>query len=181
MEQLQRLSARLDGISTAVGKAAAWLCIPIIAIVVIDVVTRRFFTLGSVALQELEWHFHAILFLFCAAFAYIDDAHVRVDIFRARLGEVPKAWIELIGAVLFLTPYSIVMVILGSRFVIDSYLLDEVSSAPGGLPYRFLIKSVLPLGFLLLAAQGVSTALKQYLILKGRSAGERHAGGADVR
>ena len=133
MEQLQRLSARLDWISASVGKAAAWLSIPIIAVVVIDVVTRRFLTLGSVTLQELEWHLHAVLFLFCASYAYIDDTHVRVDIFRARLGKVHQAWVELIGAVLFLTPYSIVMVILGWQFVIDSYLLNEVSDAPGGM------------------------------------------------
>ena len=177
MERLRRLSARLDGINSSVGRAAAWLSIPIIAIVVLDVVTRRFLTLGSVTLQELEWHLHAVLFLLCAAYAYIDDTHVRVDIFRARLGEVPKAWIELIGAVLFLTPYSILMVVLGSQFVIDSYLLNEVSDAPGGLPYRFVIKSALPIGFLMLAMQGVSTAVKQFLILKGH--GEK--GGADVR
>ena len=177
MEQLQRLCARLDGINASVGRAAAWLSIPIIVIVILDVVTRRFFTLGSVTLQELEWHLHAVLFLFCAAYAYIDDAHVRVDIFRARLGRTHRAWIELLGAVFFLTPYSIVMVVLGSQFVIDSYLLNEVSDAPGGLPYRFVIKSALPIGFLLLAMQGVSTAMKQVLILK------HHGGkaGVDVR
>ena len=177
MEQLQRLCARLDGINASVGRVAAWLSIPIIVIVVLDVVTRRFFTLGSVTLQELEWHLHAVLFLFCAAYAYIDDAHVRVDIFRARLGKVHQAWIELIGAVLFLTPYSIVMVILGWQFVIDSYLLNEVSDAPGGLPYRFVIKSALPIGFMLLTMQGVSTAVKQFLILKSHVA----KGEADVR
>ena len=177
MERLERISFHLDGINSAVGRAAAWLAIPIIAIVVLDVVTRRFLTLGSVTLQELEWHLHAVLFLFCAAYAYIDDTHVRVDILRARLGEVPKAWIELIGAVFFLTPYSIVMVILGSQFVFDSYLLNEVSDAPGGLPFRFVIKSALPIGFLLLTLQGFSTAIKQVLILKGH----KNVGGADVR
>ena len=177
MEQLRKLSARLDGLNAAVGRAAAWLSIPIIAIVIIDVVTRRFLTLGSVTLQELEWHLHAILFLFCAAYAYVDDVHVRVDIFRARLGAVPKAWIELIGSLLFLIPYSVVMVVLGWQFVVDSYLLSEVSDAPGGLPYRFVIKSALPLGFLLLALQGISTAAKQILILKGHQG----QGGTDVR
>ncbi len=177
MELLRQLSARLDWINASVGRAAAWLSIPIITVVILDVVTRRFFTLGSVTLQELEWHLHAVLFLLCAAYAYIDDTHVRVDIFRARLGPTPRAWIELIGAALFLTPYSIVMVVLGSQFVIDSYLLNEVSDAPGGLPYRFIIKSALPIGFLLLAMQGVSTVAKQILILKHR---EQKAG-VDVR
>ena len=177
MEHLVRLTERIDGFNLKVGQAAAWMSIPIIAIVMTDVVTRRFFTLGSVTLQELEWHFHAVLFLFCAAYAYLNDGHVRVDIIRARLGPVPKAWIELIGAVFFLTPYSIVMVVLGSRFVLDSFLLGEISDAPGGLPYRYLIKAALPIGFLLLTMQGVSTALKQIVFLKD----QRSEGGADVR
>ncbi len=176
MEQLRRLSARLDWINASVGRAVAWLAIPIVAVVVLDVVTRRFFTLGSVTLQELEWHLHAVLFLLCAAYAYIDDAHVRVDILRARLKRAHRAWIELIGAALFLIPYSILMVVLGSQFVIDSYLLNEVSDAPGGLPYRFVIKSALPIGFLLLAMQGVSTVMKQILILK-----DPEGAGFDVR
>ena len=177
MEQLLRLTARLDKINVKVGQAAAWVAIPIIAIVMLDVVTRRFFTLGSVTLQELEWHLHAVLFLFCAAYAYHDDSHVRVDILRARLGPVPQAWIELIGAMFFLIPYTIVMVVLGSRFVIDSYLLGEISDAPGGLPYRFLIKSTLPIGFAFLLLQGISTVLKQFIFLRN----VQGAGGADVR
>ena len=177
VQLLGALSARLDGINGSIGRAAAWLAIPIIAIVIVDVVTRRFLTIGSVTLQELEWHLHAVLFLFCAAYAYIDDAHVRVDIFRARLGAIPRAWIELIGAALFLTPYSIVMVYLGTQFVVDSYLLNEVSDAPGGLPYRYVIKSALPIGFMLLALQGLSTVAKQILIIRG----EEEKGGDDVR
>lgn len=177
MQRLHRLSVRLDAINASVGRAAAWLSIPIIAIVILDVVTRRFLTLGSVTLQELEWHLHAILFLLCAAYAYIDDAHVRVDILRARLGPRSRAWIELLGALFFLAPYSIVMVVLGSLFVVDSYLLDEVSDAPGGLPYRFVIKSALPIGFLLLALQSVSTVAKQCLILGDRGG----KAGVDVR
>ena len=105
MELLRQLSARLDWINASVGRAAAWLSIPIITVVILDVVTRRFFTLGSVTLQELEWHLHAILFLLCAAYAYIDDAHVRVDILRARLGPYDhRAWIELLGAALLPRP-----------------------------------------------------------------------------
>ena len=169
MEPLDKLTRIVDAICKRVGQVGAWFLIPIISVVMVDVVTRRFFTLGSVTLQELEWHFHAIVFLLCSSWTYLNDGHVRVDIFYARLQPRGKAWIDLIGAIIFLMPFCVVMIWLGSRFVFDSYLLHEVSDAPGGLPYRFLIKAFFPLGFFLLLIQGVSTTLKNYRFLKSSS------------
>jgi TRAP-type mannitol/chloroaromatic compound transport system permease small subunit len=172
MERLERLSGRLDTITIKIGQMAAWCSVPIIIIVMLDVITRRFFTLGSVTLQELEWHFHAILFLFCAGWAYLTDTHVRVDVFRARMSPRKQAWIEFLGGIVFLVPFCITMMWLGSRFVADSYLLHEVSDAPGGLPYRFLIKAAMPVGFGLLLLQGVSQVIKNYIVLaKGQDSG----------
>lgn len=172
MHRLERWSGRLDAISTKIGQTASWFSVPIILIVIVDVVTRRFFTLGSVTLQELEWHFHALLFLFCAGWAYLSDTHVRVDVFRARMTPRKQAWIEFLGGVCFLVPFCLTMMWLGGRFVLDSYLLHEVSDAPGGLPYRFLIKSAMPVGFAFLLLQGVSQVIKNYLFLvRGQSAG----------
>ena len=101
---------------------------------------------------------------------------VRVDVFRQRMSPNRQAWIELLGSVFFLIPYCVVMVVLGARFVIDSFLLGEVSDAPGGLPYRFLIKSTLPIGFFFLLLQGISMVFKQVLLIKNPPA----EGGADV-
>ncbi len=177
MNQLEFWVRHLDRISAGLGKSAAWVALPIIAITLFDVVLRRFFVVGSVTLQELEWHFHAILFLFCAAWAYLNDAHVRVDVFRQQMSPYRQAWIELLGSVFFLIPYCLVMVVLGARFAFDSFLLGEISDAPGGLPYRFLIKSTLPIGFFFLLLQGISMTFKQILVIKNLSA----EGSADVR
>ena len=165
MQGIERLTHSLDSISIAVGRAAAWCSVPIIFIVILDVVTRRFFTLGSVTLQELEWHFHAILFLGCAGWAYLTDSHVRVDVFRARVSERKQVWIEFLGGILFLLPFCVVMIYLGSKFTLDSFYMNEVSDAPGGLPYRYIIKSAFPLGFVILLLQGISQVLKSYLFL----------------
>ncbi len=167
MEKLARISARLDHFNLKLGQASAWLSIPIIFIIMLDVISRRFFALGSVTLQELEWHFHAVLFLFCAGYTYLQDGHVRVDIFRARFSDRIKAWIELVGCVVFLIPFCMAIFILGLRFVADSYALGEISDAPGGLPFRYVIKSVIPLAFFFLMGQGISIALKQIVFLFG--------------
>jgi TRAP-type mannitol/chloroaromatic compound transport system permease small subunit len=166
MQRLERLTQTLDAISLFVGRIGAWFLVPIIAVVMVDVVTRRFFILGSVTLQELEWHFHAIVFLLCSAWTYLNDGHVRVDIFYARLTPMGKALVDFLGGIIFLIPFCITMIILGSRFALDSYLLGEVSDAPGGLPFRYLIKSLFPAGFALLLIQGISTTLKNYHFLK---------------
>ena len=170
VELLKKISKNLDQINTWLGQSASWIAIPIIAVTIFDVVSRRFFTLGSVTLQELEWHFHAVLFMFCAGYAYIHDAHVRVDVFRQRLSPYWQSWIELAGCVVFLIPYCVLIIVLGFRFVADSFALNEISDAPGGLPYRYIIKSVLPVGFVFLLLQGISTALKQIVVIAGHQA-----------
>lgn len=173
METLTKISARFDQWNTKIGQTAAWLAIPIVFVIILDVVSRRFFALGSVTLQELEWHFHAILFLFCAGYTYLHDGHVRVDLVRAKLSKKHQAWIELIGTGVFLIPYCIVMVILGTSFVLNSYALHEISDAPGGLPFRYIIKTVMPLAFLFLLMQGVSIAMKQVVFLFGEESSKK--------
>ena len=170
MDRLKNISKNLDQINTWLGEAAAWIAVPIIAVTIFDVVSRRFFTLGSVTLQELEWHFHAVLFLFCAGYAYIHDAHVRVDVFRQRLSPYLQSCIELAGCVVFLIPYCVLIIFLGFRFVGDSFALNEISDAPGGLPYRYIIKAALPLGFVFLLLQGISVALKQIVVIADHQA-----------
>lgn len=166
MNNIEKWTRTLDGISTRVGKLGAWFLVPVITVVIVDVVTRRFFTLGSVLLQELEWHFHAIVFLLCAAWTYRNNGHVRVDIFYSRLSRRGKAKTDLIGGLVFLIPFALTMIWLGSAFVHESYLLREVSDAPGGLGYRYLIKGLFPIGFILLLIQGISETMKNYYYLK---------------
>ena len=163
---IERITRPLDAFITRVGQIGAWALIPLIMIVILDVVTRRFFTLGSVMLQELEWHFHAIAFLLCSSWTYLIDGHVRVDIFYAKLSKHAKAWVDLVGGIVFTIPFCLTMIVLGAVFVQDSYSMSEVSDAPGGLPFRSAIKLLFPVGFLLLLIQGISATLKNFLFLK---------------
>ena len=163
---IERIVKPLDRFIMTVGQIGSWALISVITIVMLDVITRRFFTLGSVMLQELEWHFHAIAFLLCASWTYLNDGHVRVDIVYAKMTARAKAWVDLLGGLVFTIPFCLTMIVLGSVFVEDSYSMHEVSDAPGGLPYRFAIKMFFPLGFLLLLIQGISATLKNLLFLK---------------
>jgi len=129
--------------------------------IIIDVLGRRFTNTNSIILQELEWHFHGALFLLCLGFTYMKDAHVRVDVIRENLSPRTSHIIEVIGCLFFLLPYCGVVIYFGIEFTLKSYLTGETSAAAEGLPYRFIIKSCLPIGFLLLGISGISILLKR--------------------
>lgn len=167
MELLIRVSEGLDHVITKIGKFAAWAGLALILVTVFDVVTRRFFVLGSTKLQELEWHFHTILFAFCLGFAYLKDAHVRIDLVRETLSERTRWWIELAGCLLFLIPYCALVIYFSIDYTYKSFATDEVSASATGLTHRWIIKSVIPLGFIFLALSGVAVVLRKIVELFG--------------
>jgi TRAP-type mannitol/chloroaromatic compound transport system permease small subunit len=127
-----------------------------------DVFMRYTFQIGSVALQELEWHLFAVVFLLGASYTLKHDAHVRVDIFyqSKHMSEVKRAWVDLLGTLLFLFPFCILIIVSSWDFVANSFAIAEGSPDPGGLPYRFILKAAIPLGFVLLLIQGAAIVLK---------------------
>lgn len=167
MEVLIRVSEGLDRVITKVGKIAAWAGLILILITVFDVVTRRFFVLGSTKLQELEWHFHTILFAFCLGFAYLKDAHVRIDLLRENLSERTRWWIELAGCLLFLIPYCALVIYFSVEYTYKSFATSEVSASATGLTHRWIIKSAIPLGFTFLALSGIAVVLRKIVELFG--------------
>ena len=147
------------------GKVGAWLSIPLIFIIIFDVITRRFFVLGSTKLQELEWHLHTAIFLLALGFAYIKNSHVRIEIIREKYSNKLKSFFEIIGILFFLVPYTFMIIYYGIDFVGRSYNLNEVSSALTGLSHRWIIKSFIPFGMLLLFLAGLSILLKNISFL----------------
>ena len=167
MQTLVRISDGIDVLLTWIAKISGWAAVALISITVFDVVTRRFFVLGSTQLQELEWHFHTILFMFLLGYAYLRDAHVRIDLVRERLPERAQWWVELFGCLCFLIPYSLLIVYFSYDFWERSFIANEGSSSATGLPYRWIIKAALPLGFTLLGLAGVAVALRKIVELFG--------------
>lgn len=167
MELLTRISEGLDRVIIKIGKVAAWAGLALIVVTIFDVVTRRFFVLGSTKLQEAEWHFHVILFAFCIGYAYLKDAHVRIDLLREKLNERTQWWIEIAGVLLFLLPYCGLVVWFGINFTERSFATSEISASATGLTHRWLIKAVIPIGFTILALSGIAILLRKIVELFG--------------
>ncbi|MBL1276275.1 MAG: TRAP transporter small permease subunit [Ectothiorhodospiraceae bacterium] len=127
-----------------------------------DVTMRYLFQSGSVGLQELEWHLFALIFLLGAAYTFKHDGHVRVDIFyrSERMDERGRAWVDLLGGLFFLVPFCLLIIISSIPFVDYAFSVGEGSPDPGGLPYRFLLKAAIPLGFSLVLLQGIAHMLR---------------------
>ena len=161
MRTLLRIDEMAESVIVWIGRVASWLSIALIIIIVFDVITRRFLVLGSTKLQDLEWHIHAVLFLFCLGFAYLKDAHVRIELVSERLPRRMRLWIELIGCLLFLIPYTFVIIYYGIDWWHRSFMQNEMAESATGLPYRWIIKMALPIGFGILLVSAVGMAFRK--------------------
>ena len=164
-KNLIKISILLEKIVTIFGKIGSWLAIPLISIIIFDIITRRFFVLGSTKLQEMEWHLHASLFLLVLGYAYLKDAHVRIEIVREKYSLKVKAILETFGIIIFLIPYTVLVIYFGIDFVQRSFNMNEVSSALTGLSHRWIIKSFIPIGMLILFLAGFSLLLRNLIFI----------------
>jgi len=160
-----KISASLEKIVSIFGKFGSWLAIPLITIIIFDIITRRFFVLGSTKLQEMEWHLHTSLFLLVLGYAYLKDAHVRIEIVREKYSVKVKAVLETLGIMIFLIPYTLLVIYFGIDFVQRSFSMNEVSSALTGLSHRWIIKLFIPVGMVLLFLAGFSLLLKNLIYI----------------
>ena len=183
MRKMLDIADSIEKVPQFFGRLGSWLILPLIAIIMFDVLTRKLFGgaiqqsiqesaelyayLSPTKLQEWEWHLHGALFMLAIGFSYTMNAHVRVDVLREKAGDRRQAWIELLGLVIFLFPYAIVISILCWDFVVRAYISNEASAAMTGLSQRWIIKSFLLVCLLLVLLAGVSTFLRQWVYLFG--------------
>jgi len=120
----------------------------LVVLILFDATARYLFSEGSTALQELEWHFFDVVILLSISYTLKHNAHVRVDIFYDKFSKKAKTVINIFSILFFIFPLSLLILYIGIGFVEMSYLQHEASSDPGGLPYRWIIKSLMPLSFL---------------------------------
>ena len=157
--------ARIERFVDWVGRCTSWLTLVLVALMSVNVVLRYFFSIGSVWAQELEWHLLVPLVLFGSAYALCHGEHVRVDIVYGGLSQKTRNRVDLLSALLAVAVAAL-FVWLSLHYVQQSYVIDEGSPDPGGLPHRYVIKSMLPIGFALFLLQGVAWALKSLHKLK---------------
>lgn len=172
--------AAVERVVDLVGRGAAWLTLAIVVLMATNVLLRYAFSIGSVWSQELEWHLLAPLVLFGMTYALMKGDHVRVDVFYARLGPRGRAAVDLLSAVLAVA-IALLIVRYAIGYVQQSYSINEISNDPGGLTHRWLLKSLIPLGFglfaLQAAAQGVLAALRLARGGEGAGHGAGHGAG----
>jgi len=144
LNALLRFSNAVESALGAVARVFSWAFIACIVVITFDVITRKVGFqlpgLGSTRLQELEWQIHTLLFTTWLGYAYLKNSHVRIDVFVGGLAFRRKVWLELLGCLLFALPYLIVALPYAHDFFMVSFLQNESSDAPNGLPYRWIVK-----------------------------------------
>ncbi len=168
---LDSVAGIIDRFTEFTGRLISWLIVILALLVCYDVGMRYLLQSGSIAVQELEWHLFSLIFLLGAAYTFKHDDHVRLDLFyQSRfMNEYRRAWINFLGSILFLLPFCILVIISSWPFVQLAYIHGEGSPDPGGLPFRWVIKTVIPLAFVLLFMQGTASAIRNLQIITGQS------------
>lgn len=166
---VKRLVDALENVVDAIGRWIAWSTLALVLVVASDVILRYLFRVGSVAMQEVEWHLMSPIALIGMSYTMRHNEHVRVDLFYERLSPKARVIVEFAGALITIA-ISILVIQMSIGFVAQAYASGESSTDPGGLPYRYLLKAFIPVGFALLLVQAVALALRNGLKLAERRA-----------
>ncbi len=154
--RLPSFVGRLDSISACLAKAVSWLALAMMLVTCLVVLLRYGLGIGTIWLQESVIYMHAAVFMLASAFTLRRDGHVRVDIFYRRFSSRAQAWINALGSLLLLLPFSVFITLLSWDFAAQSWAIGEVSADPGGIAAVYLLKSLLPLMGLLLILQALA-------------------------
>jgi len=167
---LLKLENFFDRFSDLMGWIAGLLNLLMMLNVFYDSIMRYFFNTGSIAMQEMEWHLFAMVFLFGIAYALKEDGHVRVDILYDRFTPRWKAIVNIGGTLLLLLPLSLLIIEGSVWYVTEAFTSGEISGDPGGLTRRWLIKLVIPASFVFLIVSATGFVLHNINIFRGLEA-----------
>jgi TRAP-type mannitol/chloroaromatic compound transport system permease small subunit len=160
-------SRTADRVIAWFGEIASALWTVLVLVIVAQVVARYAFGMGSIAMEELQWHLYAIGFMLGLSFTEMRERNVRIDVLAESWAPRTRLWVELIGITGLLLTFCSVIVFFALPFFLTSLQLNEVSAAPGGLPYRWFLKSFIVTAFVLLALAGVSRLSRVWVALFG--------------
>ncbi len=165
MSPVGTLIQLIDAFTARLGHGLAWLALAMALITTLIVVLRYGFNIGSIAAQEAVIYMHGCLFMLGASYALQQDSHVRVDIFYRNFNPRTRAWVNSLGAIVFLLPLCIFILVGSWNYVLESWVILERSPEPGGLPAVFMLKSLLPLMALNLLLQALAELLRNAMLL----------------
>jgi len=165
------LAERINRTLRGIGHVLAWSNVAVIAVIFGQVTLRYGFHHGMVTLEELMWHLYALAAMAGLSFALVIDSHIRIDVLRRRCTRRAQAALEIGGILLLLLPFLAVIFLHSLEWVAESYRLGETSPNPTGLPYRWLIKAVIPASFLLLFMATLARLIGEIAVLGGAQSG----------
>jgi TRAP-type mannitol/chloroaromatic compound transport system permease small subunit len=158
----KRLADGIDRFTDLLGRATSWLALVLALVMGANVLLRYGFSLGFIWAQEFEWHIMVPICLFGMSYAMLHGEHVRVDVLFAKFSPRNKELVNVISALLAML-FSLIVIWLSMHYVLQSWSISEGSANPGGMDYRYLVKSLIPIGFALFALQSLSEAIKSYI------------------
>ena len=159
---LRELARKIDVFHERWGNGVSWLMFGMVVVVFGDVIFRYVFNKSWVFVQELEWHLFGIVYLLAAGYTMLHNEHVRVDIWYAKQSSRKKAWVDFSLLFVMFFPSCLLIIYTTWPFLRNSFMVNEGSPDPGGIPARWALKSVIILGFVLLVLQGISQAIKNF-------------------
>jgi TRAP-type mannitol/chloroaromatic compound transport system permease small subunit len=164
---LLKLEKFFNKFADIIGTITAIAMVLMILNVFYDVIMRYFLKSGSIAMQEMEWHLFSVIILLGISYTLKEDGHVRVDLLYDRWSPRKKAMVNMIGAIIFILPIAILVGHSSINNAYEAYLSMEQSGDPGGLPYRWIVKALIPLSFFLLIITTIGFFIKNLNVYKG--------------
>jgi TRAP-type mannitol/chloroaromatic compound transport system permease small subunit len=162
----QKLAGGIDVFVDAVGRLTSWLALGLALVMGANVLLRYGFSIGFIWAQELEWHIFVPICLFGMSYALLHGEHVRVDVLYQSFSPRTKHAINVVAAFISIA-FCVVVIWLSIPYVYQSWSIGEGTANPGGIEYRYIVKSLIPLGFAILFLQSVSQAIKSWLAMRG--------------
>lgn len=160
MNLLSKIIKTLDAFTEIIGKTAAYFSVLMVLVTCYIVVTRYVFNIGAIAIQESVIYLNALLFLVTAGYTLKHNGHVRVDIFYNTGSPRYRAWVNFLGGILLLMPVSIFILVVCWDYVMSSWAVKEQSGEAGGLPYVYLLKSLILVMGVTVIIQGIAEILR---------------------
>ena len=167
LRTLKTSLSAVEKFTEVTGRFISWATVTMVILVVLVVITRYFLGLGSIALQESVTYLHCLVFMMGFAFTLKHDGHVRVDIFYRGFSPRFKAIVNLIGGLLFLIPFCLLIFFISWDYVLASWVIRETSAENNGLPFIYLLKTLMLLMPVTLLLQGIAEIIRSGLILSG--------------
>ena len=166
MRELLFISQKIDAFNAWLGRWLSWLVVAVVLVSSINAVMRKVFDLSSNAYLELQWVLFSVIFLLCSPWTLLNGEHIRIDIINHLLPLKVRGWIDLIGHLFFLLPFTLLLLYLSVPFFLSSFRINEQSSNSGGLP-QWPAKSLIMIAMALLLAQGISELIKRIAMMRG--------------